>query len=129
MDRYKQLINDMGVHAQSQYPLESCGLITTSYKYISCKNISTLPKESFILDPVSLLEYEDNTWGIFHSHPGDENPLPSDEDLQHTVFDEYKFIVGFANKYFIYWYDNKLSTLIYEPFEVEHLNGSSSNNN
>lgn len=119
--RFDKLINDMGIHAQNEYPREVCGIITKFYQYVPCKNISPLPKDSFILDPISLLEYEDNTWGIFHSHPGDENPLPSEEDLQHTIFDYYKFIVGFAAKFYIYWYDKKLECLRYEPFTEEHL--------
>jgi len=121
MDRYTKLINDMSVHAQKDYPLECCGLITKDYKYVECQNVSTSPKNSFILDPLALLEYEDKVWGVFHSHPGSSNPLPSEEDLKHTVFDEYRFIVGFANKFFIYWYDEKLDSLIYEPFQEEHL--------
>jgi len=120
-EKYKQLITDMSVHAQAEYPLESCGLITTSFSYVACKNLSQLPKESFFLDPVALLEHEYDTWAIVHSHPGVENPLPSEEDLQHTVFDEYKFIVGFAGKFFIYWYDDDVEALRYEPFEVEHI--------
>lgn len=119
--KFNKLINYMGVHSQSDYPLESCGLITKEFIYIPCKNISTLPKESFILDPIALLDYEDNVWGIVHSHPGDENPIPSEKDISSTVFDEFKFIVGFANKFFIYWFDNRLKILRYEPFEVQHL--------
>lgn len=122
----KNLIDEMSIHAQSEYPLESCGIITTNFSYIPCKNISPSPKDSFVLDPIALLEYEDIIWGIVHSHPGDENPLPSEEDIAHTVFDEYKFIVGFAGKYFIYWFDKKLKTLIYEPLEENHLNGNNS---
>ena len=118
---YNKLINEMAIHAQAEYPREACGIITTEYKYIPCNNISPSPKESFILDPIKLLEYENNTWGIFHSHPGEENPLPSEEDLEHTVFDEYKFIVGFAGKQYIYWFDKDLKVLRYEPFEESHL--------
>lgn len=124
MDRnakYTKLINNMSVHAQKDYPIEVCGLITTDFEYIECKNLSPIAKNAFILDPIKLLEYEDNTWGIFHSHPGEENPLPSEDDVKHTIFDEYKFIVGFANKFYIYWYDYKLELLRYEPFEIQHL--------
>lgn len=119
---FRQLLDDMGMHAHADYPRECCGLITKDYKYIACDNISMDPKNSFVLDPVKLLEYEDNCWGIFHSHPGDENPIPSEHDMQSTVFDEYKFIVGFNDKFFIYWFDKKLEILRYEPFEERHLN-------
>lgn len=112
---------DMGAHGQKAYPLESCGIITKDYKYIQCENVSSEPKNSFILDPLALYEHEDNIWGIVHSHPGDENPIPSDEDAPSTVFDEFKFLVGFGTKYFIYWRHKKINTLIYEPFEEKHL--------
>ncbi len=117
---FNKLINDMSIHAQMDFPAESCGIITTDFLYIPCENIALNKKESFILDPLSLLEHEDYIWGIFHSHPGSENPMPSEEDMAHTIFDEYKFVVGFANKYFIYWYDKKLEVLRYEPFEKKH---------
>lgn len=124
MDRnvkYKELINKMSIHAQKDYPIEVCGIVTFDFKYIECKNLSPTPKNAFILDPIKLLEYEDDTWGIFHSHPGDKNPLPSEEDVKHSIFDEYRFIVGFANTFYIYWYDNTLEMLRYEPFEENHL--------
>ena len=122
--KYSKLINDMGVFAQSEYPREACGIITNKFKFIPCKNLSSTPKSNFILDPIALLEYEDNAWGIFHSHPGDENPLPSEEDISHTIFTEYKFIVGFASKFYIYWYDDAIKALKYEVFEEKYLNVS-----
>ncbi len=124
MDRnviYKELITKMSIHAQKDYPIEVCGIITIDFKYVECKNLSPIPKNAFILDPIKLLEYEDNAWGIFHSHPGEKNPLPSEEDVKHSIFDEYKFIVGFANIFYIYWYDTSLEMLRYELFEENHL--------
>lgn len=121
---FKKLIDDMSRHAQKDYPLECCGIITSGFEYIPCQNVSTSPKNSFILNPIDLLEYEEYTWGIFHSHPGSDNPLPSEEDIKHTVFDEYKFIVGFADKFYIYWYDHKINALKYEIFSEEHLIGN-----
>lgn len=118
--KFNKLVNDMGIHAQADYPAEVCGLITTDYIYVPCKNISSSKNDSFILDPLALLEYEDNTWAIYHSHPGQTHPLPSEEDLAHTCFNEYKFLVGFADKYFIYWYNTKKKILMYEPFGIEH---------
>lgn len=118
---YNKLKDDMGRHAHADYPREACGLITKDFKYVFCKNISLYPKTSFVLDPVALLDHEDTCWGIFHSHPGDENPIPSEQDMASTTFDNYKFIVGWNDKFFIYWYDKKLKMLRYEPFEVRHL--------
>lgn len=122
MDRFKQLITDMSIHAQQEYPREVCGIITKDFRYIKCKNISPAPLHSFILDPVALYTNDNNIWGISHSHPGQENPLPSEQDLASTVFDEYKFVVGFAGRYFIYWMDPALKILRYEEFSERHIN-------
>ena len=116
-----QLKNSMTTHFINEYPKEACGIITKDWKYIPCKNISPSPKNNFILDPVSLLEYEDNTWGIVHSHPGSDNPIPSEEDMASTVFDCYKFIVGFNNRFYIYWYNKLIEALMYEELEDKHL--------
>ena len=62
-----------------------------------------------------------NIWGIFHSHPGDENPIPSKEDKVSAAFQEYKFLVGFNNKFFIYWLDQNLDALVFDKFEGSHL--------
>lgn len=121
LTKFEELKNSMGIHAQADYPREACGIITKDLSYIPCKNISPQPKESFILDPIALLEYDENILGIFHSHPGSENPLPSEEDVASTVFDEYKFVVGFAGKFFTYWFDKQLKILRYEILEEHHL--------
>jgi proteasome lid subunit RPN8/RPN11 len=117
-ERFQNLIFQLSRHSLSEYPAEACGIITTSFDYIPCTNISPYPKESFILDPVAIYENEDKLWGFFHSHPGDENPLPSERDLHSTIFKEYKFIVGFRDKFYIYWIDKVLR---YETFEEKHL--------
>ena len=78
---------------------------------IPCTNISLEPKLTFILDPADLVKHDGNIWGIFHSHPGDENPIPSKEDKVSAAFQEYKFLVGFSNKFFIYWLDQNLDAL------------------
>ena len=122
MNNFNQLIEKMGKHSQAEYPRECCGLITKNFSYVACKNISPLPKKSFIVDPESLLEYENNCWGIFHSHPGDENPIPSEEDKRGAVFEEYKFIVGFGTKFYIYWLDKNIDALKFDEFKEEYLN-------
>ena len=118
---FQSLITSMGKHAQTDYPHEVCGIVTKNWEYKPCKNISPNPKISFILDPIALLTYEDDIYAIFHSHPGNENPLPSEEDMSHTVFDCYKFIVGFNKKFYIYWYDKKLGLLRYEELGEQHF--------
>ncbi len=118
---YKQLTQDMNNHALRDYPKECVGIITKEFKYIPCKNISDIPKLTFYLDPADLVRHDGNIWGIFHSHPGSDNPIPSSEDKISAAFQEYKFIVGFNNKFYIYWYDSAVDALKYTLFEEKHL--------
>ena len=111
----------MNLHATKEYPRECVGIITKDFKYIPCKNISDMPKLTFYLDPAALVEHDGNIWGIFHSHPGDDNPIPSSEDKVSAAFNVYKFLVGFDNKFYIYWYDKNVDALKYAPFEEKHL--------
>lgn len=118
---YEQLTQDMNNHALRDYPKECVGIITKEFKYIPCKNISDIPKLTFYLDPADLVRHDGNIWGIFHSHPGSDNPIPSSEDKISAAFQEYKFIVGFNNKFYIYWYDSAVDALKYTLFEEKHL--------
>jgi proteasome lid subunit RPN8/RPN11 len=121
MHKFEKLIQDMGQHSIESYPNECVGIITNNYEYIKCKNVSDDPKNTFILDPVALVKYDNNIWGIFHSHPGSDNPIPSKEDKTSAAFAEYKFLVGFADKIFIYWLDKRIEALRFEPFEEKHI--------
>lgn len=116
--KFTSLCEAMGSHAMLEYPRECCGIITNSFEYRSARNISAKPKTSFIVDPIDILKHEDHIWGFFHSHPGSEDPIPSKQDLYSTVFSEYKFIVGFGNKFYIYWLDN--DSLSFEEFNESH---------
>jgi len=121
MDRFDQLINDIAMHAQNDFPREACGVILNDFSYKKSLNLSTEPKISFVLDPANLVKYDNEIWGIFHSHPGEEFPIPSREDKHAAAFSQYKFIVGFAKKYYIYWYDKNVDALKFEEFERKHL--------
>lgn len=121
MDSYKQLISDMNSHTMLEYPKECVGIITKNFEYVKCKNISDTPKLTFYLDPADLVKHDGNIWGIFHSHPGSTNPLPSREDKVSAAFNEYRFLVGFNNKFFIYWYEKNIDALKFEKFEEKHL--------
>ena len=121
MTNFNSLVSSMGKYAQAQYPFESCGIITKSFEFVPSKNLSNKPRQSFMLDPLLFIEYDENIWGIFHSHPGDDNPLPSDEDRESTTFEQYKFLVGFNNKFHIYWYDKNIKALMFDRFEEKHL--------
>lgn len=121
MELITQLKADMNAHAMDDYPREAVGIITKDFKYLRCNNISLMPKTSFYLDPADLVRNDGNIWGIFHSHPGDENPIPSKEDKISAAFNQFKFLVGFNNKFFIYWQDKQVDCLRFEPFEEKHL--------
>lgn len=121
MDKFEQLKQDMGKHSLECYPNECVGIITRDYKYIKCKNVSNDPKNTFLLDPVALVKYDGDIWGIFHSHPGSDNPIPSIEDKTSAAFSCYKFLVGFADNIFVYWLDKRIDALRFEPFEEAHI--------
>lgn len=121
MEKFNKLLEDMNNHALRDYPREAVGIITKDYDYIPCENISDNPLTTFILDPAALVKYDENIWGIFHSHPGDENPIPSNEDKESASFQQYKFLVGFNSKFNIYWYDKNLDALMFDQFEERHL--------
>lgn len=121
---YQKLKDVMNAHALDEYPREAVGIITLSFDYIRCNNLSLAPKVSFYLDPEDLLRNDGNIWGIFHSHPGSTNPIPSKEDKISAAFNEYKFIVGFDSKFFIYWYDEPIDALRYTTFEEHHLDNN-----
>lgn len=124
MECFEQLKQDMNNHALRDYPKECVGIITKDYKYIPCKNISDRPKTTFYLDPADLVRHDGNIWGIFHSHPGDNNPIPSSEDKVSAAFSEYKFFVGFNNKFYTYWYDKEVDALKFERFEEKHIDSN-----
>ncbi len=121
MERFIKLKEDMNAHCMLDYPRECVGIVTKDFTYIPCTNISPAPKDSFILDPADLVRHDENIWGIFHSHPGDENPIPSKEDKVSAAFQEYRFLVGFDNKFYIYWLDHNVDALIFDEFKEEHL--------
>ena len=118
---YENLIKDMQMHAEQENPKECCGVITTDFEYVPCKNISLQPEDYFVLDPLALVEHMDDCWGIFHSHPGQDNPLPSENDIASTSFEEYNFLVGWKEKFYIYWYDTNVKALKFEKLTEDHL--------
>ena len=120
MDWYTTLTNDMNNHALRDYPREAVGIILKDFTYVPCKNLSTAPTYSFVLDPVAFITYDNNIWGIFHSHPGADKPIPSKDDKVSAAFQEYKFLVGFNNEFYIYWMDSKVDALKFDKLRKEH---------
>jgi proteasome lid subunit RPN8/RPN11 len=121
MQKYLNIIEAMGKHSLAEYPNECVGIITKDFEYVPCKNISDNPKITFFLEPAALVKYDGNIWGIFHSHPGEDTPIPSKEDKISAAFNEYRFIVGFKDKFYIYWLDKDLDILQFMPLEEKHF--------
>jgi proteasome lid subunit RPN8/RPN11 len=121
MERFTKLTEAMNAHAMRDYPREAVGIITKDFEYVPCKNISQHPKITFFLDPADLVRHDGNIWGIFHSHPGAEQPIPSKEDKVSAAFQQYKFLVGFNNKFYIYWVEDGVDALKFDEFKEEHL--------
>lgn len=121
MGRYEKLIKSFKDHMNQNPTVECCGIITKDFNYIPCKNISPNPKDTFILDPVSLYEYGEVCWGIFHSHTQYHEDLPSEKDKDSAIFSQYKFVVGNQNNTFYqYWLDD-LNYLRFKDFTEESL--------
>ena len=78
------------------------------------------PLNTVILDPVAFIKHE-NIWGIFHSHPGSDKPIPSQDDKISAAFQQYKFLVGFNNEFYIYWMDNKVDALKFTQLRKDHF--------
>ena len=121
MEKFEQLKQSMNAHALREYPKECVGIITLDFIYIPCKNLSNTPKTNFYLDPAALVQHDGNIWGVFHSHPGSTNPIPSKEDKVSAAFQAFKYLVGFNNRFYIYWFDKGVDALKFEPFEEKHL--------
>lgn len=117
---YNNLITKMGNHSIAEMPKEACGLITNKFEYIPSKNFSKTPTNSFIIDPFDIIKYDKKIWGFFHSHPNSSDPIPSVRDKVSTIYSQYKFIVGFANNFYIYWLDE--DNLRFEKFNENHCN-------
>lgn len=112
-----KLLTKLGNHSIAELPNEACGIITKKFEYIPTKNISPSPTNSFIVDPIAIYKNMNNIWGFFHSHPYKSDPVPSQKDLESAAFKEYKFIVGFADSFYIYWNEN-------DTLKFERVNGS-----
>lgn len=120
MKNFKLLVEQMGKHMQANYPFEACGIITKDFEFIPSDNLSNKPRISFMVDPILLMKYDGNIWGIFHSHPNEQHKSPSAEDLQLLVYDDIKFIIGVDSKFYIYWFDEEKQIKRYEILNENH---------
>ena len=77
---FSHLLDQFKAHAMSEYPKESCGIVSKG-QYIPCDNLADNPLESFTISPRKILyRLKKNTLeGIIHSHPeGPEYPSVAD---------------------------------------------------
>jgi len=124
MDRFEQLISSLKSHMENNNKEECCGIITYDYAYIPCNNISPSPEDTFILDPIQLLKYADNCWGIFHSHTKSHDELPSEADKNSAIYSQYHFIMGHpSGTFYEYWLDER-NFLRFKPFTEDSISVS-----
>ena len=120
MKSFDSLLSVLGKYAQAQYPFEACGIITCDFNFVPSKNLSNRPRNSFMIDPLLLVQHDSNIWGIFHSHPNENHIQPSEEDLSLLVYSDLKFIISVKDKFYISWYDTKNNIKRYELFNESH---------
>jgi len=118
---YTKLIEKLVEHTKLEKPNECVGIITTKFEYVPCTNISSAPKDTFILDPVKFYELQKECWGIYHSHPEEEDVMPSFADNNDTLFTNLKYIVGNGNQFYLYWKDSNINAIRVEKFSEKHL--------
>jgi len=81
----KDNFDKMVEHSLVQHPKEACGVLIRTRQgeeFVPINNVSNLPLESFILDPLGYAEAEDlgEVLAICHSHP-DGSSRPSGADI------------------------------------------------
>ena len=74
MNLSDDLKSDILLHAKDELPNESCGLIIVRKgrkKYRRCKNVSEVPKQTFVLaiNDYVKAEEEGEIIAVVHSHP------------------------------------------------------------
>lgn len=97
----KQIID----HAKEEYPKESCGFILTypksnRYGYFPVKNISSTPKESFIIDSRAWINTPKDSliFSIVHSHPNSDIS-PSEADYAKQLSSHLPWVIASPQGY------------------------------
>lgn len=98
----KNVLDQMTQHAQSEFPLECCGLLAGQHEVISDLHMmSNLVKSTvrFEMDPLELFNFfrrlraaGDTHLGIYHSHPSTE-AYPSVTDIAEFFYPDCTYFI------------------------------------
>jgi [CysO sulfur-carrier protein]-S-L-cysteine hydrolase len=103
----RYVLDQMIEHAQSEFPLECCGLLSGQHEVISDLHTMRNHVKStvrFEMDPLELFKFfrrlraaGDTHLGIYHSHPSSE-AYPSATDIQESFYPDCSyFIISLKN--------------------------------
>lgn len=110
MQFQKPHIEEIFSHAREALPQECCGLLGGREGLVSSvyklRNIAESPLVEYESAPEDLFKAQremrgrgEILLGIYHSHPRQEEPLPSETDVRRAFYpDAVYFIVGFVNE-------------------------------
>lgn len=74
---------------------EACGIILKDGTVLDCENISEDPTQGFVIPATLMLEHEDNLFGTWHTHPGQNANLSMTDDAGFKNWSNLKhFIIG-----------------------------------
>ena len=124
IDIFQTQIDEIFVHACASLPHECCGLLGGRDGFVSSvyklKNIAANPFVEYEAAPEDLFaaqkemrQREENLLGIYHSHPRQKEPLPSETDIRRAFYaNAVYFIVGFS--------ENNPVLRAFKIYESEH---------
>lgn len=74
---------------------ERCGFLLQDGSIVEVKNMSTEPKDSYVIDVAEILKYEDRIKATWHTHPGLTSNLSGEDYKGFLNYPEYlHYIVG-----------------------------------
>ena len=106
----QQQVDEIFTHARASLPNECCGLLGGRDDFVSSiyksKNITANPLVEYEAAPEDLFraqklmrERGETLVGIYHSHPQQSEPVPSETDVRCAFYPQaVYFIVGFQNE-------------------------------
>lgn len=106
----REQIDEIFAHARASLPNECCGLLGGRDNFVNSiyksKNIAADPLVEYEAAPQDLFraqkmmrERGETLVGIYHSHPRQSEPVPSETDVRRAFYEQaVYFIVGFQNE-------------------------------